>query len=133
MIPTLESNMAQPALEAEEHSEEVVSDETAESRGRSLIVVQRLLRAQGIRSYTIYTVNLKLFGNGRPAPLGQRTRLAPELRVTDPQGWRDATVTVGPRSGCYLVSLRNGPNLQTVREPQQVADLILGARPGGRA
>ncbi|MET8340271.1 hypothetical protein [Streptosporangium canum] len=54
-------------------------------------------------------------------------RYPPELTVTGSQGWCDATVTVGPRSGCYLVSLRNGSDLQKVRgeQPEKVVDLIL--------
>ncbi|MEV0422567.1 hypothetical protein [Streptosporangium canum] len=36
-------------------------------------------------------------------------------------------MTVGPRSGYYLVSLRNGSDLQKVRgeHPEKVVDLIL--------
>ncbi|WP_329428871.1 hypothetical protein OG339_06355 [Streptosporangium sp. NBC_01495] len=68
---------------------------------------------------------------GRPIQLGEAKRYAPELVVHSDAG-RVATVTMGARSGCYLVSLP-GSDLQTVREPQQVADLILTARPGGRS
>ncbi|WP_371781670.1 helix-turn-helix domain-containing protein [Streptosporangium subroseum] len=71
-----------------------------------------------------------LHGDGRPYPLGQRARFAPELSVTGSQGWRDATVVVGPRSSSYLVSIRNGPDLLTVREPEQVAQMILTTPPG---
>ncbi|MFI6452995.1 hypothetical protein ACIBF6_15700 [Streptosporangium amethystogenes] len=39
-------------------------------------------------------------------------------------------MTVGPRSGCYLVSLRGGSDLQAVRSehPERVVELILAAR-----
>ncbi|MEU0478692.1 hypothetical protein ABZ260_05810 [Streptosporangium sp. NPDC006013] len=44
-----------------------------------------------------------------------------------------AKVTMGARSSYYLVSLRGGPSLEAVRKPQQVADLILTAQPGGQS
>ncbi|WP_436759503.1 hypothetical protein [Streptosporangium sp. V21-05] len=61
-------------------------------------------------------------------------RYPPELAVIAPGGRREATVTMGPRSGCYLVSLRNGTDPQTVRSehPEQVVKLILAARSGER-
>ncbi|MEU4540056.1 hypothetical protein AB0G15_34970 [Streptosporangium sp. NPDC023825] len=41
-----------------------------------------------------------------------------------------ATVTMGPRSGSYLVSLRDGSGPQPVRSehPEQVVALIVAAR-----
>ncbi|MFI6450311.1 hypothetical protein ACIBF6_02055 [Streptosporangium amethystogenes] len=96
--------------------------------------MQQLLKAHGVRSYAVHTISLKLSGEeGRPIPLGKRKLYAPELVVRGGAGSVTATVTMAARSGCYLVSLRGGPDLQTVREPHQVADLILTARPGGRS
>ncbi|WP_371784664.1 hypothetical protein [Streptosporangium subroseum] len=114
------------------HEDEEVTDSMAEKHDKALAVVQRLLSVRGVRSYVVHTISLKIFGDGRPYPLGQRGRFAPELVVAGPPGWR-ATVIVGSRSGCYLVSIRNGPDLQTVREPQRVADLLLTARLRGRS
>ncbi|WP_371780387.1 hypothetical protein [Streptosporangium subroseum] len=114
------------------YGDDEVSDATAEKHDKALAVVQRLLSVRGVRSCLVHTISLKLFGDGRPYPLGQRRRLAPELVVTGSQGRRGATVSVGPRSGCYLVSLRNGPGPETVRDPHQVVDLILTARSGRR-
>ncbi|MEV6868270.1 hypothetical protein AB0M44_45730 [Streptosporangium subroseum] len=111
------------------HEDEEVSDATAEKHDKALACVQRLLSVRGVRSYVLHTVTLKLFGDGRPYPLEQRRRLAPELTVIGSQGWCDATVSVGPRSGCYLVSL-DGRGLETLREPQRVVDLILASRSG---
>jgi hypothetical protein len=112
------------------HENEEVTDATAAKHDKALAVVQRLLSVQGVRSCLVHTISLKLVGDGRPYPLGQRRRLAPELVVTGSQGRRDATVSVGPRSGCYLVSLRNGPGPETERDLQQVVDLILTVRSG---
>ncbi|WP_433366886.1 hypothetical protein [Streptosporangium sp. CA-115845] len=109
-------------------------DAKAEQHDKALAIVQQLLKARGIRSYAVHTIGLKLTGDdGRPIPLEKPKRHVPELVVHNDVGWVDATVTIGPRSGCYLVSLRNGPGLETVREPRQVADLILTAQPGGRS
>jgi hypothetical protein len=57
-------------------------------------------------------------------------RHPPELTVKGPQGWRVATVTMGARSGSYLVSLRDGsgPQAVTSEHPEQVVKLILAAR-----
>jgi hypothetical protein len=113
------------------HEADEVTDATAEKHSQALADVQRVLRARGARSLIVNTVSLALFGDGRPYPLGKRRRFAPELSVTGSQGRRDATVSVGPRSGSYLVSIRNGPDPETVREPERVADLILTPWPGG--
>jgi hypothetical protein len=117
-----------------EHSDDPVTDATAERRDKALAVVQRLLKTRGVRSYVVHTVELKLFGDGRPYPLGHRNRHAPELTVHNSAGRVAATVITGPRSGCYLVSLRNGAELQAVRreQPEKAANLICAAQPGGR-
>ncbi|WP_371783525.1 hypothetical protein [Streptosporangium subroseum] len=108
-----------------EHEDDEVSDATATRHDAALASVQRLLKARGVRSYVVHTIVLRLFGDGRPYALGQRRRHAPELAVHGNAGWMVATVTMGPRSGCYLISAGNNTDLQTVREPQQVVDLIL--------
>ncbi|MEU0521572.1 hypothetical protein [Streptosporangium sp. NPDC006007] len=43
-------------------------------------------------------------------------------------------MTIGERSGAYLLSLRDGPDLQKVRqtEPEKVAGLITGALESAR-
>ncbi|MEV6866976.1 hypothetical protein AB0M44_39040 [Streptosporangium subroseum] len=120
-------------LHADGHADDEVSDARAEEHDRALAVVQRLLKDRGVRSFTVHTYGLKLFGDARPLSRGGLRRLAPELVVHRHAGWTVATVSVGSRSGSYLVSISNDPDLRTVREPQQVADLILAARPGGGA
>ncbi|MGW2200192.1 hypothetical protein ACWCSH_48760 [Streptosporangium sp. NPDC001682] len=117
---------------------ETITDATAESQDEALAVVQRLLTERGIRSHRHNTISLGLYGNhldlptwpNRPDSRTWMKRHPPELTVIGPQGWRDVTVTMGPRSGCYLVSIRNGPDLQTVRQgqPEKVVDLIVAAR-----
>ncbi|MEV0758231.1 hypothetical protein [Streptosporangium sp. NPDC050280] len=117
---------------------EVITDAAAESQDRALAVVQRLLTERGIRAHLHTTISLGLYGNhldlptwpNRPASRTWLNRHPPELAVLGPQGWRDVTVTVGSRSGCYLVSIRNGPDLQAVgqEQPEKVVDLILAAR-----
>ncbi|MFJ2031560.1 hypothetical protein [Streptosporangium sp. NPDC087985] len=127
--------MAQLTIEDEEYAEKGISDATAEKHDGALAAVQRLLKVRGVRSYVVHTIALKLPGDGRPFLLGERKRYAPELVVRSDAGGVAATVTMGPRSGCYLVSIPNGPDLQAVRSghPEKVVNLVLAAQPGGRA
>ncbi|MEV6866631.1 hypothetical protein AB0M44_37250 [Streptosporangium subroseum] len=120
------------ALDAAEGREEKgISEAKAEEFNGALANVQRLLRAAGIRSYSVRSIGLKLLGSGEPYPKGQIQWHVPELFVRSDAGWLTATVTMGTRSGCYLVSVRGGTGLQTAREPEQVAHLILATPPGG--
>lgn len=129
--------MTQHAAPAE--SQEVVDEATAERHNRALAVVQRLLIERGIRARRHQTINLWLYASRsdalprpeRPTPRSWMNRYPPELAVIGPGGRREATVTVGPRSGCYLVSLRDRSDPQTVRSehPEQVVELLLAARP----
>ncbi|GAA4235325.1 hypothetical protein FHR32_006740 [Streptosporangium album] len=113
-----------------------VDEATAEIQDKALAVVQRLLKDRGIHARCHHTISLGLFASreaawpDKPPLRSWMDRYPPELAVAGPQGWRDATVTVGPRSGHYLVSLRNGPDLQKVRSdrPEKVVDLILSVR-----
>ncbi|WP_436757755.1 hypothetical protein [Streptosporangium sp. V21-05] len=117
---------------------EVITDATAESQDRALAVVHRLLTEHGIRAHRHNTISLGLYGNhvdlptwpNRPDSRTWVKRHPPELAVIGPQGRRDVTVTMESRSGCYLVSIRNGPDLQAVgqEQPGKVVDLILAAR-----
>lgn len=117
---------------------ETITDAVAESQDRALVIVQRLLIERGIRAHHHSTISLGLYGNHEDLPTwpnrpDSRTwlkRHPPELAVIGPQGWRDVTVTVGSRSGCYLVSIRNGADLQAVKpeHPEKVVELILAAR-----
>ncbi|AWS47190.1 hypothetical protein [Streptosporangium sp. 'caverna'] len=118
-----------------EDREDSVTDATAEQHDKALAVVQRLLKARGVRAYAAHTIGLRLLGTGGLHPLGESRRYAPELIVHSGAGWVFATVTVGARSGCYLVSLWNGFDLRTVKRehPEKVADLILSIRPEERA
>lgn len=101
---------------------------------RALAAVRQLLKGCGVRSYAVQTIGLKLSGpDGRPIAYGRPDLHSPELIVHEGDGSVVATVTIGPRSGCYLVTLRNGVGLQKARKPQHVADLILTAQPGGHA
>ncbi|GHE38589.1 hypothetical protein GCM10017673_46200 [Streptosporangium violaceochromogenes] len=114
-----------------------VGEKVVESQDKALAVVQRLLREQGIRSRCHHVISLGLSAAregeagavGASGPSFWLERFPPELVVTGPQGWREATVTVGERSGVYLLALRDGPGLQKVRqgEPEKVAGLIAGA------
>jgi hypothetical protein len=115
----------------------VVDKATAEGHDRALAVVQLLLIERGIRARRHQTICLSLYGNrldalicpDRPHPRSRLDRYPPELAVIGPEGRRTAVVTVGPRSGCYLVSLRGGSDLPAVRRahPERVVELILAA------
>ncbi|MGW4421160.1 hypothetical protein [Streptosporangium sp. NPDC004631] len=116
-----------------------VDEATAESQDRALAVVQRLLQERGIRARCHHTIGLGLYANrmdgvvwpDRPALRSWTERYPPELIVSGSRGWREATVTVGPRPGCYLVCLRDAPDPRTVGEerPEKVVELILAAGP----
>lgn len=116
-----------------------VDEATAENQDRALAVVQRLLQERGIRARCHHTIGLGLYANrmdgvvwpDRPALRSWLERYPPELIVTDPRGREEATVTIGPRSGCYLVCLRDDPEPRTVGEerPEGVVELILAAGP----
>lgn len=116
-----------------------IDEATAEDQGKALAMVQRLLRERGIRAWCQHTISLGLFADrtdevtwpDRPAFRSWLDRYPPELTVIGPQGCCDVTVTMGPRSGCYLVSLRSTTDPQIVRSehPEQVVDLILAAQP----
>ncbi|MEU8377611.1 hypothetical protein [Streptosporangium sp. NPDC048865] len=131
--------MARRAVRAE--SRGTVDEATAARHDRALAVVQRLLIERGIRAHRHHTINLGFFAArpgapGRPARPGlhPRTDRHPPALTVMAQGRRAATVTIGPRSGCYLVSVRSGPNLHAVRreQPHRVVELIVTDRLGER-
>jgi hypothetical protein len=118
-----------------QRSDEVITEATAESQDRALAIVQRLLTERGIRAHLHHTISLRLHGShvhhptwrDRPDSRTWMERHPPELTVIGPQGRCDGTVTIGSRSGSYLVSSRNEPALQTVRRehPERAVDLIV--------
>ncbi|WP_329087348.1 hypothetical protein [Streptosporangium sp. NBC_01469] len=122
----------------------MVDEATAERHDRALAVVQRLLIERGIRAHRHHPISLGVFAaqpgaptqpgaparTGGPAFRSRADRHPPELAVIA-QGRRAATVTIGPRSGCYLVSVRRGgPNLHAVgrEQPHRVVELIVTDR-----
>ncbi|MDP9864771.1 MULTISPECIES: hypothetical protein [Streptosporangium] len=114
-------------------SPKAIDEATAESQDKALAVVQRLLKERGIRARCHHTISLGLFANradevtwpNRPLRCWL-DRHPPELAVIGSQGGYDVTVTMGPRSGSYLVSRRTDPEPQVVRRehPEKVVDLI---------
>ncbi|MEU4535709.1 hypothetical protein AB0G15_12690 [Streptosporangium sp. NPDC023825] len=113
-----------------------VDEATVESHDKALAVVQRLLTERGIRAHRHHTISLGLFANSAAAwpdqpPLRSwMERHPPELTVKGSHGCRVATVTMGVRSGSYLVSLcdDSGPRAVRSEHPEQVVALILAAR-----
>ncbi|WP_440100002.1 hypothetical protein [Streptosporangium sp. H16] len=125
---------AQTATEtsAEERTHPEVSAFVAETHDKALAVVQQLLKVKDVHTHAVHAIALKSDEDDKPWPPTQRTRRAPELVAHSRQGWEVATVTVGPRSGCYVVSLPAvGVTAQLVNanQPQAVVDLILAALP----
>ncbi|GAA3421296.1 hypothetical protein [Streptosporangium vulgare] len=108
-----------------------VDEITVQTHDEALAVVQRLLAERGIRAHRHHTISLGLFTvpettwPDRPPLRSWMNRYPPELAVIGSRG-RDATVTIGACSGCYLVAVR-GSDTETVRcdEPERVLDLIL--------
>jgi hypothetical protein len=128
-------DLTSPAAHSPETLAEECNSATAEKHDRASATVQRVLKARGARSYIVHMHSLKLFGDGRPLPLGQLKRYTPELVIHSDAGWVIAVVTIGPRSGCYMVSIPRGPGIETVPSdrPERVANLVLAAQPGGRS
>ncbi|MER5643225.1 hypothetical protein [Streptosporangium sp. NPDC002524] len=89
----------------------------------------RLVRAQGVRTSIVHRVGLRLYGH-RPDPFPRDDRF--ELVVRGRDGGEVATVTVGDRSGCFMVTLPTvaaGCRPVSAGRPQAVVDLILAALP----
>lgn len=108
--------------------DEGITESTAEQHDLALAVVQRLLKARGVRTRCLHRINLKLFGDGRPFPLGERRRYVPELVVHDGTGRADAVVSMDRQSGRYLVSRPSaGAERRAVDadQPQAVVDMVL--------
>lgn len=118
----------EPSSEGRESDE--VTDATAEKHDRALALVRQLLRARGVRAKPVHTVVLRLSDNGRPLSIAERRLHAPELVAYDDGGGMVATVTVGRRSGCYLICLPPaGTAIRTVKpdKPYAVVDVVLAA------
>lgn len=76
---------------------------------------------------------LRLFGDKTPMPRAELMRYAPELVVYHEAGWMLASVAIGQRSQCYLISLPTaGVTSQLVNadQPGVVADLVLALASG---
>lgn len=119
-------------------SAETIDEATADLHDTALAVVQRLLRERGVRARCHHRIGLGLYANRMDgvvwpdrSPLRSwMERHPPELVVIGSRGLRVVTVTVGARSGCYLVALHDGSDLQAVRRewPERVVELVLAAR-----
>jgi hypothetical protein len=112
----------------------VVGEEEAGNHDKALVMVQKLLKKRGLHSCCLQRISLALSA-GRAAetwpdpPVSQsQARWHPPVLVVDgPQGWA-TTVTVGRRSGCYLVAVRGGRDSGPValHEAEEVVALIAG-------
>ncbi|WP_344920451.1 hypothetical protein [Streptosporangium oxazolinicum] len=74
-------------------------------------------------------MGLRLYGD-RPDPFPRSDRF--ELVAHSRGGWEIATVTMGDRSGCFMVSLPTvavGCQQVNADQPHAVVDLILAALP----
>ncbi|MGW4426261.1 hypothetical protein [Streptosporangium sp. NPDC004631] len=110
---------------------------TVDRQSKALIVVQRLLQKRGIRVRLDHTISLGLFAGrpdttqwpDKPPVRSWLIRRPPELVVIDSVGRRQATVIMGPRTECYVISLPASPAPQTISraEPEQVVVLIARA------
>ncbi|WP_433253191.1 hypothetical protein ACQPYK_09375 [Streptosporangium sp. CA-135522] len=119
---------------AEPRTEERENDDTSDPAGQesppeTLRRLAELVNAQGVRTSIGHRVGLRLYGD-RPDPFPRSDRF--ELVAHSPGGWEVATVTVGERTGRYMVSLPTiGVECQSVSPdvPGAVVDLILAAMP----
>ncbi|GAA4195553.1 hypothetical protein GCM10022252_41580 [Streptosporangium oxazolinicum] len=122
-----------------DHPESVpslVDEAVVENHDRALAVVQRLLRQHGIRAHRHHTISLGLVADraaqwpDQPPVKSSIERHPPVLSVRGLHGWPGVTVTIGERSGCYLVSVGNGTAVEMVRrdQPEKVLGVILAKR-----
>ncbi|WP_329084107.1 hypothetical protein [Streptosporangium sp. NBC_01469] len=125
--------MASGQTVTEAHAGGHEGDETASPAGQEipegLSDLARLVSAQGVRTSIIHYVGLHLHSH-RPLPFPREDRF--ELIAHSRGGWEVASVTVGDRSGCFVVSLSSvGVTAQMVNadQPHAVVDLILAALP----
>lgn len=100
----------------------------AEKSAERLRVIQRRLAESGIRTLLVRKVRLSLRAPrpvlpGWPGP-GLPEYQAPELVVFGPEGKQIASVGVGARSGCYVISGGAGIGLRTADGPDRVAELL---------
>ncbi|MGW4424708.1 hypothetical protein [Streptosporangium sp. NPDC004631] len=115
-----------PHTEVQE--DEGVTELTAEQHDRALAVVQRLLKARGVRARCHHRIGLKLFGDGRPFLLGERRQYLPELVVYSGAGRKSAVISMDRQSSHYLISHPTfGVERRTVNadQPQAVVEVIL--------
>lgn len=101
-----------------------ISGPVAEQYRAALAGVQDLLAAKGFRTRWVKRISLRLYGSSGIRDLGVRS---PELMVFAPQGRKVAEVTMGARSGAYLVSVpASGVFLRQIPadRPELVATLI---------
>lgn len=116
-------------------SEPITDDQnsnTPDSRAHGLLSeLEQLIRAQGIKTSLSRRGGLRLCGS--ETSLSSTDRV--ELIAFSPEGWEVAMVTVGDRSGCYMVSLPSagvGSRPVSGGRPHTVVDLIVAALPKGK-
>ncbi|MEV4898136.1 hypothetical protein AB0K48_53280 [Nonomuraea sp. NPDC055795] len=85
-------------------STEVLPDHVADRYETALAKLQGLLTSRGLGTKWVTRISLQLFGNGC-AGVGLPLRKPPELLVYGSGGRKVAEVTLGARSGAYVVSL----------------------------
>jgi len=98
----------------------------ADKAAECLSIVQGLLTKSGMRTLLVKRVGLKLHGNKPHAP-GEVKHSPPELIVFGPDGKQAATVTMGRRSGCYVVRLDEEASLRSADQPEQVVSMLESA------
>lgn len=109
---------AQPATESVVEGQSTTDDGVRQRQASLLSELDWSLRARGVRTSITH--------RGGPCPRGD------ELAVFSREGWEVTTVTVGPRSGCFMVCLPVvGVDCQVMSgdRPDAVADVILAVLP----
>lgn len=93
-----EDLLGEPIREAEAAAQNVALDRVLEH-----------LTAEGVNAQLIKQLAVEC--GAEPGPPAERLRYPPHLVIYADAGWRLATVTVGARSGAYMVELaRGGPD-----------------------
>ncbi|MEV4095993.1 hypothetical protein [Streptosporangium saharense] len=108
----------QTATESVAEGHGTTDDGVRQRQAGLLSELDRLLRGRGVRT--------SISHRGGPRSRGD------ELAVFSREGWEAATVTVGPRSGCFMVCLPVvGVDCQVMSgdRPDAVADVIVAVLP----
>ncbi|MBT2229176.1 hypothetical protein [Nonomuraea sp. NEAU-A123] len=117
---------------AEDMLGEPIREAEAAAQNAALDQVLKHLTVEGVNAQLVKRLVIEC--GAHPGPFIEKLRYPPQLVIYADAGWRVATVTIGVRSGAYMVELaRGGPDnvlradrveVVSASEPGRVALLV---------